>query len=81
LGYGAIMSYPHDIYTFIFCFPAFITLILNCITGPFSIIATIKIKKQKALSKWQKFSIITFPVSILLIILFAFWFHKSVPYL
>jgi hypothetical protein len=42
--------------------------------GPFSIVATIKLKKQKALSKWYKFSIISFPTSILIILLaYSMW--------
>jgi hypothetical protein len=42
---------------------------LILVTGPFSIVATIKLKKQKALSKWYKFSIISFPTSTLIIAL------------
>jgi hypothetical protein len=43
--------------------------LLVLILGPFSIVATIKLKKQKALSKWYKFSIISFPTSTLIVAL------------
>jgi hypothetical protein len=43
--------------------------LLVLIVGPFSVIATVKIKKQKALSKWYKFSIISFPISALIVTL------------
>jgi hypothetical protein len=43
--------------------------LLVLIIGPFSIVATVKLKKQKALSKWYKFSIISFPTSTLIIAL------------
>jgi hypothetical protein len=43
--------------------------LLVLIVGPFSVVATIKIKKQKPLSKWYKFSIISLPTSALIVIL------------
>jgi hypothetical protein len=43
--------------------------LLILIIGPFSIIATVKLKNQKALSKWYKFSIISLPTSALIVAL------------
>jgi hypothetical protein len=42
---------------------------LILVTGPFSIVATVKLKKQKALSKWYKFSIISLPTSAFIVVL------------
>jgi hypothetical protein len=61
------LSYAFVASLLIFFILALYLLVL--IIGPFSIVATIKLKNKKALSKWYKFSIISLPTSTLIIAL------------
>jgi hypothetical protein len=61
------LSYASCFALLIFFILALYLLVL--IVGPFSIIATVKLKNQKALSKWYKFSIISLPTSTLIVAL------------
>jgi hypothetical protein len=66
------LSYAFVASLLIFFILALYLLVL--IVGPFSIIATVKLKNKKALSKWYKFSIISFPISALIVALaYTLW--------
>ena len=67
-------------YTTVQYIPAFLVYLaimtaylLNLITAPISVVAIMKIKQNKSISKLQKFSVITFPITTLLIGLFILW--------
>ena len=58
---------------FLICLVIITAYFLNLITAPISVVAIMKIKQNKTISKLQKFSIITFPITTLLVGLFVLW--------
>ena len=74
----AIMMMAYHTSLYIPAFLVYLAIItayfLNLITAPISVVAIMKIKQNKSISKLQKFSVITFPITTLLIGLFILWF-------
>jgi hypothetical protein len=69
LVYAIVMTFFANFIVAFLSLSILIIYFLILVTGPFSVVATIKLKNQKALSKWYKFSIISFPTSTLIIAL------------